>query len=194
MVVVSVLPAAAHKVRIFASVDGTSIVGFVHFGSTARARQAAVSLLDAGGDEIARTRTNDRGEFRFAAARRTDHTVVVDLGDGHTARFTIPAADLPPTLAGGGIEPSTIASARAAVPAVGMVAEGTSPAALKALIDEAVARQVRPLREQLAAYEDKVRWHDVLGGLGYIAGVTGIACYVLGRRRLPAGGDADRRS
>jgi nickel transport protein len=49
------------------------------------------------------------------------------------------------------------------------------------MIERAVARQVGPLREQLAGYEDTVRRHDVLGGLGYILGITGIACYLIAR-------------
>jgi nickel transport protein len=37
------------------------------------------------------------------------------------------------------------------------------------------------LREQLAGYEDTVRWHDMLGGLGHILGITGIACCLIAR-------------
>ncbi|WP_343867009.1 hypothetical protein [Caenispirillum bisanense] len=54
---------------------------------------------------------------------------------------------------------------------------------LEDTIARAVAREVNPLREQLEAYEEKVRLHDILGGLGWIAGLTGIAFYILARRR-----------
>ena len=37
-----------------------------------------------------------------------------------------------------------------------------------------------PLREQLDQYEEKTRLHDVIGGLGYIVGLMGIAFYLKG--------------
>ena len=54
---------------------------------------------------------------------------------------------------------------------------------LEARIERAIARQIGPLREELANYDDKVRWHDVLGGLGYILGITGLGCWLIERRR-----------
>ncbi|MBK5965704.1 hypothetical protein CCR95_16830, partial [Thiocystis minor] len=54
--------------------------------------------------------------------------------------------------------------------------------ALIAAIDQAVARQVRPLREQLIAAQDEVRLRDILGGLGYILGLTGLALWWRSRR------------
>ena len=68
---------------------------------------------------------------------------------------------------------------------------GTSAATIEAIIEAAVARHVGPLRQQIAAYEDKIRWHDVLGGIGYIVGMTGLACYFLARRDRARRGAAD---
>ena len=39
------------------------------------------------------------------------------------------------------------------------------------------------LEEQFSAYEDRVRLTDILGGIGYIVGITGAAYYYLGARR-----------
>ena len=50
------------------------------------------------------------------------------------------------------------------------------------MIDRTVARHVGPLREQLDAFQDAIRFRDILGGLGWIIGVTGIACYLIARR------------
>jgi nickel transport protein len=57
-----------------------------------------------------------------------------------------------------------------------VIADAAPPSAdLAALIEQSVARQVRPLREQLDSYQETVRWHDVLGGIGYIIGLGGLA-------------------
>jgi nickel transport protein len=39
------------------------------------------------------------------------------------------------------------------------------------------------LHEELRAYEDRTRLRDLLGGVGYILGVAGIAFYLLACRR-----------
>lgn len=62
-----------------------------------------------------------------------------------------------------------------------MVATATDEAALENLITKAVAQQIRPLREQLNAYEDQVRLRDIVGGIGYIVGLAGLAMWL--RRR-----------
>ena len=48
---------------------------------------------------------------------------------------------------------------------------------------EALTRQIVQLRKQLDDYEQKTRWRDVLGGIGYILGLMGVAFYFLGVRR-----------
>ena len=48
---------------------------------------------------------------------------------------------------------------------------------------QALGRQIRGLREQIEGYQEQVRFRDVLGGIGYIFGVAGIAFYFLGRRQ-----------
>jgi nickel transport protein len=55
--------------------------------------------------------------------------------------------------------------------------------AVESAIERAVARQIRPLREQLVAAEDRIRLQDILGGIGYIIGLTGLALWWRSRRR-----------
>ena len=43
--------------------------------------------------------------------------------------------------------------------------------------------EIDNLRRQLADYEQRTRLRDVLGGLGYLAGIAGVAFYFLGSRR-----------
>jgi hypothetical protein len=59
---------------------------------------------------------------------------------------------------------------------------GPDPA-LEAAIERAVARQIGPLREQLLAAQERVLLRDVLGGLGYILGLTGLALWWTSRGR-----------
>ena len=54
---------------------------------------------------------------------------------------------------------------------------------LEEMTDRAVARNVRPLRRQLDALDNRIRMRDVIGGFGYILGITGIALIILARRQ-----------
>ncbi|KAA6187086.1 hypothetical protein F2Q65_03985 [Thiohalocapsa marina] len=63
---------------------------------------------------------------------------------------------------------------------------GPEAAGLEAAIEAAVARQIaqqiRPLREELLATRDALRLQDVLGGIGYIFGLAGLALWWKARR------------
>ena len=54
---------------------------------------------------------------------------------------------------------------------------------LESAIERAVARQIRPLREQLVGAQDRVRLQDILSGIGYIMGLSGLALWWKSRRR-----------
>lgn len=166
-------PALAHKLKIFAAADGAEVSGYAYFSGGDRAQGAALTVTGPDGVVLFTGTTATDGTFRFTAARRVDHTLTVDGGDGHQARATLPAADLPPSLLPGGE-----GEGNAPPPAPAPVAALTIPAPsveMQAMIEAAVARQVRPLREQLDAYQDQVRWHDVAGGIGTIIGLAGLA-------------------
>lgn len=167
-------PALAHKLKIFAAADGAEVSGYAYFSGGDRAQGAALTVTGPDGAVLFTGTTAADGTFRFTAARRVDHTVTVDGGDGHQAQATLPAADLPPGLPGGegpgeGDAPPAAPASAAALPTPAPSAE------MQAMIEAAVARQVRPLREQLDAYQDQVRWHDVAGGIGTIIGLAGLA-------------------
>ena len=184
--------ALAHKMKVFAAADGAVVSGYVYFSPGGRAQDAAVMAANPAGTVIFQGRTDPEGGFRFEAGQRADLRIAADGGDGHEASFIVKTAELPETLPA---VPPPGATATVAVrpiigqPIIGQPVTAQPPAELAALVEQSVARQVRPLREQLDAFQDAVRWHDVLGGIGYIIGLGGLA-YGLAmrprRRRQPS--------
>lgn len=157
-------PAQAHKLKVFATVEGAEIAGSAYFVGGEKAAGVPGRILGADGSLVSGFATGPDGGFRQKVAARMDHTVVVESEDGHAARFTIPAAEFPPSLPEG---------KAAAAPA--------DTAALEA----AIARQIRPLREQIDAYESRIRLHDLMGGIGTIFGLFGCWAWLQSRRRGP---------
>jgi len=165
--------ALAHKMKLFATAEGAVVSGYVYFSPGGRAQDAQITATAADGATVFNGRTDAQGAFRFEVQRRADYRIAADGGDGHEANFTITAAELPESL------PSEPAATTSAQPSSAPPAAAAAPAPplpdLAALVEHSVARQIRPLREQLDSYQEVVRWHDVLGGLGYIIGLGGLA-------------------
>jgi len=191
-------PALAHKMKVFASAEGSQISGYAYFTGGGRVLDGRVVVTAPDGADLLETTTDEHGGFGFEARARVDHKITVDGGDGHQASYTIPATDLPETLAtpaphpsaAGGSTPGTeaaFAGVGADVlprPAARCVTTA-SEAVLRDIVEQSVARQLRPLREQLDAWQEHITLHDVLGGLGTIIGMAGLA-FGLSQRRRPS--------
>jgi len=180
--------AFAHKVNIFASVGGDAIVGECYFSGGGRVKDFTVTLLDGTGRAVGETLTDAEGRFRFDAPTRGAYRVVVDTGDGHRAEFAIRADELPEKPPG---EPSARGDAAAAPSPAARPAPEYAPTDLDRIVSKAVAKQLRPLREQIARYEQRTRLRDILGGIGYIFGLAGVALYFkCGRRSATTTSDS----
>jgi nickel transport protein len=186
--------AFAHKLRIFATASGAAIEGEAYAADGSPIRDTPVSVLGPKGEHFAELKTDGQGQFRYQATARVDHTLVLDAGAGHVAKYTVPADELPANLPA---QASATLSSQPSLPPAPLpqADEGKlkavphsndSPGAkadqLEARI-EAVHAQVVQLRKQIDAYQEKLRLHDILGGLGVILGFVGLSFYFLGVRR-----------
>lgn len=202
------LPALAHKLNVFATAEGPLLRGYAYFSGNSRAVEAHLTITIADGEVVFEGKTAADGSFHYQARHPQDHIIAIDSGDGHVARFTVPADELPLSFAENGSPsapslplppaPPATAPPEAAEPASGAVPatdvasppsfqENSLPEAVwDARMERAIARQIRPLREQIEAYQEKIWWHDVLGGLGYIIGLSSLALAVARQRSRTA--------
>jgi len=158
------LPALAHQIELFAWAEGGSVRGRV--ASSGHGFPARVIAYGPSGEVLAETTAGEDGVFAFEVRAAVDHRVVADAGDGHRAEHVVRAGEL------GGSAPASGA--------------GALPAALEAAVERAVAHQLGPLREELAAFEARARWRDAVAAFGYILGLTGAVFFVLARRSKPS--------
>jgi len=188
-------PACAHKLKVFATADGKTISGYAYYSGGARPRSVTIQLVGPNGEKLGKTRTNEKGEFTFEAGYKCDHIVTIDTGDGHGANWTVHANELPDDLpllgrSNSGSPPDAAAGDKPDKPA-SQDKDGDAPplSDIERAVADAVSKEIGPLRtqinkyrEEIQKYQEKIRLHDILGGIGYIAGVAGLAFYFLGRR------------
>jgi nickel transport protein len=166
--------AYAHKVKLFATVTGDVISGYVYFPGGERAQAVSVKIFLANNQLEDTVQTNERGEFQFHAKTHATHRLVANLGEGHLAEYTVNANEF-----------SDIAPIADREPSVENLAVSPQNCNISEQLPEIVAKvvsqQIRPLREQLEAYQEKIGLHDILGGIGYIFGVMGVLFYLAKR-------------
>ena len=193
VVMASATAARAHRLNVFASVEGGKIVGYAYFPGGGRAHNAKIRILDEAKNLLGETVTDEKGDVSYTAQRRCDHIIVVESDDGHQGRWGIAADELPESLPGGA---ETTSGAMDAMPTQSLTdnqqsderSAVTTPAQidrelLASLIDRELSRQIRPLREQLDRYGNQIRIRDIIGGIGYIIGLGGLAFFLTGRRK-----------
>ena len=176
-------PLPAHTLKVFAAAEGERILGEAYFVGGAPAVGAVIRIMDSGGHELARLQPDGQGQFDYRVDRRMSYRVVADSLDGHRASWTVGADELSPRLPEpdqGSTAPGSGAAgdAGAAEPIAGNIPQ----CGLEDAVERAMARQVKPLREELRAHEERVRFRDVLGGLGYIVGLAGLGVWLNSRR------------
>lgn len=158
---------------------GNIIEGEVGFSNGDMAKAGiVVHVSDAAGNVLGETVIQDEGFFVFEATQRIDHHFYADLSSGHQVDLVLPADELPEALPGGSV-PVVVASKPVGETAV----NGVDQVALEQLIEKAVAKQVKPLRKELAAYKEKAGLQDVLGGIGYIFGLVGLGIWLRQRKQ-----------
>lgn len=175
-------PAAAHRLSLFAAAIGAEIEGKAYFAGGSAARNIMVHVTDADGTLLGELKTDEAGTFTFTATRRTDHFLAADSGDGHVAKFVIGADELPHSLPGG-LENTAQTTPPPDRQQVNPPSGSPGAENLDERIEKALARQLHPLREQLAAFEDEIRLRDVIGGIGYIVGFAGLLAWFGARRK-----------
>ena len=175
-------PAGAHRLKVFAAGLGDQITGYGYFTGGTRAAGAETVLATLGGEIIARDTADPAGAFQFTVTLRQDYQITLDTADGHIATAIISAAELADTLPSGATETGRTHPAPTQSAPLSAVSS-IDQAALSGLIEQAVAKQIIPLRAQLDGYEARIRLHDILGGIGWIVGLCGFGAFWMRRQR-----------
>ena len=173
-------PAAqAHKVTIFAWVEGGKVFTHSKFSGGKEVKGGRVAVYAPDGKLLLEGHTNDSGEFSFTPPAITDLKIVLTAGMGHQNSWTLSAAELsgqPP------VEESAPAPSPSASPPTG-VAAGLTAGQVEAIVARQLDEKLAPLTRMIAESREKgPSLSDIFGGIGYILGLVGLGAYVRYRR------------
>jgi nickel transport protein len=185
--------ASAHRVNVFAWVEGDTVYLESKFAGGRPVKSGRVVVLDPEGIELLTGLTNDEGEFSFKIPMQADLKIVLNAGQGHQAEWTVRAEEmeklLPATAPETGAEKveavgqKNAASKRSEDKAAVMPATNLGPQELEAIIDSALDRKLKPITRMLADMQQEgPSVKDIFAGIGYIFGLFGVAAYVHSRR------------
>jgi len=205
----------AHTLYLFAAADGEKIAGRVYLRGGTGVPDAVVKVYVAGKESVGEFRTDDEGRFSFSAPYRCDYVLRAITEDGHQAEASIHADELSPSLPEWSAKVTDTSSTDVA--AQKTVAEGQEQGAPlqqpsesqtghaqqekgsvseeSVAMNDSVARELATLRTQVVQLREELRelqtatgFRDILGGLGYVFGLTGVGFYFLGRRKRQGDG------
>ncbi len=173
-------PAVAHKVTVFAWVEGDRVITQSKFAGGRSAKGARLEVFNSDGEKLLEGLSDDQGQFAFNAPQPEDLQIVLIAGAGHRAEWWVRADEFTPAAAGEGSRPSSPpAPPREQSPDTVTLTRDE----LQLLVESAVERKLAPILRRLEQQGDGPTLSDVVGGIGYILGLVGLGAYMHYRRR-----------
>lgn len=184
--------AEAHKLLLSYWFSDGEIIGEVGLSNGTFASEAPIEISDASGALITEILSDSDGLFRYRPMEAAEHRFYTDLGGGHIARFKVSKEEIETggrSALGGSDGEALLAQAgplsldtsgmtleqRRALPPSGSAAD---QAAIKSLIRQ----ELTPLRREIVALRERNGFQSILGGIGYIVGLFGLAMFWMARQ------------
>jgi cobalt/nickel transport system permease protein len=177
--------ACAHRVNVFAWYDGSRIQAEGYFPDGRKAAGVPVEIVDPSGKRVFLGETDDEGAVSYETTVNGDYRLVLQAGMGHRAE-TVVSVEAPESERSA-LEPEQSPD-REVPPEVATPPAGVSSTGTRGTeeLNRVLDRKLDPIREQLkriAEREQGVKPRDVVAGLGYIAGIMGLAMYMSCRKK-----------
>jgi len=178
----------AHKVNIFAYVEGDTIYTESYFPDGRKVEGGVVQVYDSQGNKLLEGKTDEKGEFNFKPPKKDNLKIVLVASMGHKNSYTLSEDELPDTIAAQKVQ--ELESRESEVKEVMQV----DLEQIKRIIDSSLNEKLKPIMRQLTkAQQKEVSFTEVVGGIGYIFGIMGIILYFASKKKEGKNKDASTR-
>jgi nickel transport protein len=186
--------ALAHKATIFAWIEGDTIHTQSKLSGGKRVKGGEVIVFNQEGVPLLKGKTDNNGMFSFTMPQKIELKIVLKASMGHQAEWSI----LPEEMGGSGPESNTsetvqIAPVKKSTGSKDIETReksskradvGLSREDIQKIIDDALEKKLAPVLDKMAkTYDQGPGLTKIIGGIGYIIGLVGVALVVTSRRR-----------
>ncbi len=180
----------AHRVSIFAWVDGNTVHTESKFSGSKMVKGGAIKVFDMENNLLLEGTTDDNGVFSFEIPERVPLRIELQAGAGHGNEWLISADEIGASEPGSAVE----AESAALAPAPGIPDDKTAleprmskeemEEMVERAVEKAVDQKLKPVMKILSDMSDSgPTMSDIIGGIGYIIGLVGIGAYFGSRRK-----------
>ncbi len=188
--------AQAHKLRVFAWVAGDIVTVESRFSGDRTLVQGAVVVQEAAtGALLLQGETDANGLFSFSLAalgqkKETALRIIVKGGEGHQNEWLLQPEDMmaaPSDPRHDRPSPETVAITTVTSAATDETTSSQTVASNDDIVrrlDQLLEAKLAPIRRSLArAEEQKIKFTDILGGIGYLFGLAGIIAWMKSKEK-----------
>ncbi|UCD71230.1 MAG: hypothetical protein JSW70_09560 [Syntrophobacterales bacterium] len=188
---VSASHALAHRVILYAYVEGDRVFTESYFNDGKRCQNSRIEVLDMSGEKLLEGKTDNNGEFSFNPPKKTDLRIILTASMGHRDEYVIRAGELPDGTEGKarGSEPHQIEKKVLEAEKGG---EKETPSSqltrleveqIRTTVEGTLDEKLKPIMRLLAERQSEgISFVGVVGGIGFIFGIMGIILYFRSRR------------
>jgi len=170
----------AHKVTVFAWKEGGKVFTESRFSGGKRVKNGKIEVYDDSGTKLMEGRTDDQGCFSFPIPGEKGLDIVLKAGAGHQGHWKIPDEapnDSPNNLT----EKEKTAKLEKTEKREDVQ---VNPEELEAIVEKVMDKKLKPVITMLKdQHVSGPSVTDIVGGIGYIIGLTGLAAWLSGRNR-----------
>ena len=185
---------SAHNVTVFAWVDGDTIHTQSKFSGGKRVKNAPILVYDFKDVLLLEGKTDGKGMFSFKIPQKTALKIVLKASMGHLAVWKLRAEELGEAESKTAVQPTRMKaplvtdSGSAGIEKNVDVFESTKISLgrreIEEIINASLDNKLRPITQMLAdAMNQGPGFTEIMGGIGYILGIVGIALYFSNRKK-----------
>ena len=170
----------AHKVNIFAWVEGNSVFTESYFSDGTKVINAIVEVFDTEGKKLLTGTTDKEGKFDFGIPLKTDLKITLNASMGHRAEYLLPKEEI--TGDQGSLD-KNIKESQGEKEVEEKIS--VSREEIKSIVEDALDKKLNPILRKITLIQDQgPRISEIIGGIGYIIGLMGIALYFSNRKKV----------
>lgn len=185
LIVAIAQPAFAHKVNIFAYTEGNTVFTESYFNDGKKCVNSLITVFDNQGNKLLEGTTDKDGIFSFEIPRHTDLKIVLTASMGHRAEYVFKKSELSGSVSetepdAPDIPPSRIPKQEQEKTTM----DNVDMAQLQSLIEQSLDKKLAPIKKMIAKnrMEQGPSLVEVIGGIGYIFGIMGLAIFFKNKR------------